>query len=77
MPGTGVEPTPNPFEGSPLWTLGRKKKFLESKKFLAYQIEHLKIRFILKYFVDLSFLALTAPICLKKNFSDPGTVTGP
>ena len=76
MPGTGVEPTPNPIYGSHFDHYASKKFFLKSKKFLAYLIEHLKIRLILKYFVDLSFLVLTAPIYVKKIFSDPGSVSG-
>ena len=51
-PGRVSNPPQTPFKAAHFDHYASKNFFLKSKKFLAYLIEHLKIRLILNYFLD-------------------------
>ena len=57
--GRVSNPPQTPFKEAHFDHCASKNFFLKSKKFLAYLIEHLKIRLILNYFLILSFLGRT------------------
>ena len=53
-------PPQTPFKAAHFDHYASKNFFLKSKKFLAYLIEHLKIRLILNYFL-INELAISSP----------------